>query len=432
MCISQPLFLKRQQRIDPVATLATDHPRRSPLNSSKRPSRHDQIGSAPPDRLRRKIHRSLITSSPRGGWSHQSVGGRATTRAAPTGAVEVRTRYPCRGNPCGCPPRSPFRARRSQRRRSPAFHLSGRRRASRRIGTPETGSKGRPYGSGRGPHEGRYQRTRYPCRGNPCGCPPRSLFRARRSQRRRSSAFRLSGGRRASRRIGTRETGSKGRPYRIGDGVEPGYAVAACDREVSRRGGKALWNWLYHRLMPLEELLSVVETLRGRIAAHGPALRQSEALTRYALIDPLLRGLSWDTADPSQVLVEYHSGGGSADYALLGADGKPRIIVEAKRLARRFRGRCTQGINYCIQQGIPYFAADRRAALGDVRDLSTRSARREAGDAAGSAGFRHRGRAWTRLALWRPSAAVGEIKSGCGPGDAALSLDGGATAPDRC
>ena len=85
---------------------------------------------------------------------------------------------------------------------------------------------------------------------------------------------------------------------------------------------KALWNWLYHRLMPLEELLSVVETLRGRIAAHGPALRQSEALTRYALIDPLLRGLGWDTADPSQVLVEYHSGGGSADYALVGSGWK--------------------------------------------------------------------------------------------------------------
>ena len=43
--------------------------------------------------------------------------------------------------------------------------------------------------------------------------------------------------------------------------------------------------------MPLESLLELVQKLRKRIDTHGEALKQSEALTRYALIDPLLREL---------------------------------------------------------------------------------------------------------------------------------------------
>ena len=53
--------------------------------------------------------------------------------------------------------------------------------------------------------------------------------------------------------------------------------------------------------MPLESLLELVETLRERIITHRAVLSQSEALTRYALIDPLLRELGWDTEDPTMV-----------------------------------------------------------------------------------------------------------------------------------
>ena len=108
--------------------------------------------------------------------------------------------------------------------------------------------------------------------------------------------------------------------------------------------------------MLLDDLYQLVESLQSRIDAHADELRKNEALTRYALIDPLLRALGWDTADPSQVLIEYQSGGGSADYALLAADGEPKIIVEAKRLGTPLQGAVTQGINYCIQLGIPFFA----------------------------------------------------------------------------
>lgn len=108
--------------------------------------------------------------------------------------------------------------------------------------------------------------------------------------------------------------------------------------------------------MVLEELHQLIKTLQSRIDANAAALQQSEALTRYALIDPLLRGLGWDTGDPAQVLVEFRSDAGAADYALLGGDGKPSVIVEAKKLGTPLSGAVQQVINYCIQDGYEHFA----------------------------------------------------------------------------
>lgn len=107
--------------------------------------------------------------------------------------------------------------------------------------------------------------------------------------------------------------------------------------------------------MPLESLLELVETLRQRIDEHGAALRQSEALTRATLIDPLLRELGWDTEDPALVMPEYRLGRGYADYALL-SKSKPMIMVEAKKLGASLQDAASQGIGYCIEDGIGYFA----------------------------------------------------------------------------
>lgn len=107
--------------------------------------------------------------------------------------------------------------------------------------------------------------------------------------------------------------------------------------------------------MPLESLFTLVETLSDRIDKHGPALRQSEALTRYALIDPLLRELGWDTEDPNMVIPEYRSGNGRADYALIN-DGSPAMMVEAKSLGTNLGGTVlSQGIQYCLEQGTRFF-----------------------------------------------------------------------------
>ena len=89
----------------------------------------------------------------------------------------------------------------------------------------------------------------------------------------------------------------------------------------------------------MQELLELVERLAERIGAHRQVLAQSEAATRSALIDPLLRALGWDTEDPSVVIPEYSipSNSTRADYALFGSAAtaeprRPDVIVEAKKL----------------------------------------------------------------------------------------------------
>ena len=68
-----------------------------------------------------------------------------------------------------------------------------------------------------------------------------------------------------------------------------------------------------------------------------------ETHTRYAIIDPILRGLGWDTTDPKECHPEYPRPypTGRVDYALFGEwsavdiEGgsiEPAVIVEAKAL----------------------------------------------------------------------------------------------------
>ena len=109
--------------------------------------------------------------------------------------------------------------------------------------------------------------------------------------------------------------------------------------------------------MPLESLLTLVEKLRERIDNHGDALGQNEMQTRYALIDPLLRELGWDTENPDLVIPEYKGVGGSADYALFSGD-KLLMIVEAKKLDTSLRDEkvLTQGLTYCQKEGTRYLS----------------------------------------------------------------------------
>ena len=108
--------------------------------------------------------------------------------------------------------------------------------------------------------------------------------------------------------------------------------------------------------MPLESLHALVETLRQRIQTNRTALSGSEWLTRYTLIDPLLRELGWDTEDSELVIPEYSSGGGRADYALL-SNGRPAVIVEAKKLGEPLSlSVISQVLNYCLIEGTAHFA----------------------------------------------------------------------------
>ena len=164
--------------------------------------------------------------------------------------------------------------------------------------------------------------------------------------------------------------------------------------------------------MPLESLLKLVEKLSERIDTHGPTLRGSEALTRSALIDPLLRELGWDTSDPALVILEYRSGTGRADYALLN-NGVPAIMLEAKKLDEPLQDSVlSQGINYCLMEGTGFFCVtdgrrwetyethrpvpidQKRIARFDLKEGSAAEVCLKA------------------LALWRPSVQAGHVVLG--------------------
>ncbi len=168
--------------------------------------------------------------------------------------------------------------------------------------------------------------------------------------------------------------------------------------------------------MPLEKLHALIESLKERIEVHRSALSGSEALTRYALIDPLLRELGWDTANPNLVVPEYKSGSGRADYALVGNDGNPEMMIEAKSLGSSLRDTAlTQGIQYCLEKGTRHFAltdgdcwelyeTHRAVPINEKRVVSFRVSAQSESEVCLQA-----------LALWWPSLQEGKAVAGQSP-----------------
>lgn len=77
-----------------------------------------------------------------------------------------------------------------------------------------------------------------------------------------------------------------------------------------------------------------------------------ETCTRYAIIDPIIRALGWDTSDPAECEVEYPRGNqGRVDYALFNRDAQPVILIEAKRLDKNSANFERQLAKYAL--GIP-------------------------------------------------------------------------------
>lgn len=85
----------------------------------------------------------------------------------------------------------------------------------------------------------------------------------------------------------------------------------------------------------LEELARLIERLRQTARDFATQLGRNEALTRYCLIDPVLRACGWDTSDPAAVRVEDMAGSGRADYALFDSLGGYTMLIEAKALTEK-------------------------------------------------------------------------------------------------
>lgn len=174
--------------------------------------------------------------------------------------------------------------------------------------------------------------------------------------------------------------------------------------------------------MALESLVQLVETLRERINLQPPII-SSEWQTRYALIDPLLRALGWDTADPTMVVPEDGSGNGRADY-LLQADGKPCMVIEAKRLGASLRDAQRQALDYAMDPSrqARYFTAtngkewmvyDTHKPAASMLVISFDLTAGSLAEASLNA-----------LALWRPGIAEGAVSAG-------HQLIGGGEEPQR-
>ena len=104
----------------------------------------------------------------------------------------------------------------------------------------------------------------------------------------------------------------------------------------------------------LDELVGVIETLKTRINEHRSVLQGNEAQTRLSLIDPLLRALGWDTADPALVRPEYVVNGRRADYALMNAQGDVVVFLEAKNLGEQLANHRSQVVAYASELGIRF------------------------------------------------------------------------------
>ena len=104
----------------------------------------------------------------------------------------------------------------------------------------------------------------------------------------------------------------------------------------------------------LDELVDVIETLKSRINEHRSVLQGNEAQTRLSLIDPLLRALGWDTADPALVRPEYVVNGRRADYALMNAQSDVVVFLEAKNLGEQLANHRSQVVAYASELGIRF------------------------------------------------------------------------------
>jgi len=125
----------------------------------------------------------------------------------------------------------------------------------------------------------------------------------------------------------------------------------------------------------LDNLLETFKKLRERIERYRNLLEKNEMLTRYVLIDPLLRALGWDIENPEQVRPEERQEKGIPDYILYVGEEKI-IAIEAKSLGTSLDEKqiIELGFKYGWQNKIPYFIITNgdRWDIYDLRELGSK------------------------------------------------------------
>lgn len=104
------------------------------------------------------------------------------------------------------------------------------------------------------------------------------------------------------------------------------------------------------------DLIKTIKIMREKIETHEDDLSNNEMMTRYTLVDPLLRALDWDTSDPNDVAPESPASSRSkTDYTM----GAGVMLIEAMRL----NGRLEEWAPKLIQH-----IRDREARYGVITD----------------------------------------------------------------
>jgi hypothetical protein len=85
----------------------------------------------------------------------------------------------------------------------------------------------------------------------------------------------------------------------------------------------------------LQEILETIKRVRQTIRAFRNDLVGNQLLTRYALVDLVLKAVGWDVHDPAEVFPAWEMGhtGQRADYALLDQAGRPVAVVRVTPLS---------------------------------------------------------------------------------------------------
>jgi len=105
---------------------------------------------------------------------------------------------------------------------------------------------------------------------------------------------------------------------------------------------------------PLGNFVDVISNVKESAHTYQTKLNASEASTRATLIDPVLRALGWDTANPDMIEFEKTLPKARVDYALYDQENKIRVIIEAKALGTDLgdKGFIFTLIAYAIKAGI--------------------------------------------------------------------------------
>lgn len=104
----------------------------------------------------------------------------------------------------------------------------------------------------------------------------------------------------------------------------------------------------------LEPLVSAIRKSRDVIDSHRAHVSKNEIRTRNILVDPVLRALGWDVSVLEDVEVEFGAGKQRVDYALLGKNRKPLVLIEAKKLDEELNSKRTQMLTYCTEVGVQF------------------------------------------------------------------------------